>query len=777
VLPLGLLLLLFLVPTPSTQGRPAPVAAGVAYVAGKEVAILAAKELGKYLVQKQLESLFDGDTKGSERINELNRRLEVFETVLRQVDATQAAEIAKLRRSLSEKTTAEDVRRIVEQTLASLDEKVREIEGRLTDAEKRTLTLEKRVEAIEDLFGRITYFPPSPLVIRESGAEGKPVPHPQIKEWLNLLSQSEESRIRLLELRRDYEEHAQAVQKALAEDKQIVEATQVLHRKALEEVVRVLSLDEIRLLKPGSPKRLPAEEKLAGMMWLVAVTRPISEGPWKGRLGVPSALLGYQACEILEACALSGVKQEQVISLVQRGLAGNLPATPSYFPTLPAEKFAKSFQEPAKEWIHLSNQMRKSLRISQELDSRKRFLLKEFGPSHEKLLALAKEKQEQVNQWRTQATALEKVLSTAMQSYVQAIQKGERPTNSAMSNYRDQILLSLLAWRTLLEGVDPEWKDRVLVEATWDRLARTISLPTVLVLQGHRDGVTGVAFHPDGKRLLTSSFDKTVMLWDIDSGESLHTFKDSEAAIRCISFGAKGERFVTGLLDGTAEIWETQTGKKRITVNNHKTSILSIAMNPDGTQVVSGSDEESAILWETDDGKVRHRFSGRTYLGLGLGYKDTMRSVAFSPDGKLVLTGNSYHLGYLWDAETGKKSFELKGHSGTILSVGIRPDGKQLLTASEDGTLKMWNAKTGELEHTLEGHEGPIFSAAYSPDNRTILSGGDDGMVYLWDAETGKQLRRFECHKERILSVGFHPKGRCFATGSTDGTAKLWELD
>ena len=125
-----------------------------------------------------LDSLWDKAVGPDERVAELDKRLLAYETMLRQVDATQAAEIAKLRRSLDTKTTAEDVPQIVNETLGKLRERVKEIEGRLTEAEKRTFTLEKRVAAIEDLFGRITYFPPTPLVMRD-GDGGAPAAHPR----------------------------------------------------------------------------------------------------------------------------------------------------------------------------------------------------------------------------------------------------------------------------------------------------------------------------------------------------------------------------------------------------------------------------------------------------------------------------------------------------------------------------------------------------------------------------------------------------------------------
>ncbi|MFQ3649519.1 MAG: hypothetical protein SNJ75_04245 [Gemmataceae bacterium] len=772
LLPAGLLGTLLLMPPVAVQSNPALVAVAPA---AKRVALWAAREVGRILIGHSLEKLFGSEVKAPERITELQRRLEMYESMLLQVDAKQANEIAKLRRSLNEKTTAEDVRRIVEATLASLDEKLRDLEGRLGEADQRMLTLEKRVQAIEDLFGRISYFPPTPLLVRASDPDGKPQPHPHIKEWISLLCQSEESRIRLLQLRRDFEDRAEVVQNALAEDKKIVAATQALHRKALEEMANALNAEEIRLLKPGTPKRLPAEEKIAGLMWLIAVTRPIPEGPYQGRIGVPPALFGSQACEIVEACDLSGVKPEQLVTLLRRGLTGTLSASTRYFADKPATALAEPFQKTGSDWLGLGNQLQKALRRTREIDERGQRLLKEFGQQHEKMQELNKEKQQQISKWRDLAKQLDVLLNEALQVYLQAIRKGERPTNSAMRTYRDEVLLPMLAWQKLLETADSEWKDRVLVETTWDRLLTSIPLPYVGVLRGHTEGVTGLVFHPQGQLLLSSSFDKSVVLWDLASGTKLKTFAQGESEVRAIAFDRTGERFVSGALDGTTEVWSTDTGKRLFMTRKHKKSILSIAFHPTQDTLLSGSDEEPAYLYDLD-GKLLHTFSGRSTLGYLAGYKDQMRSVAISPEGKYLLTGNGYQRIYLWDAQTGKKLLELNSHDDTILAVAFRPDGRQFLTASADGTVKIWSITDGKLLHTLEGHEGAVYSAVFSPDGRRILSGGNDGTVRLWEAESGKPLQTFKGHTDRILSVAFHPLGKRFASAGLDKTIRIWEL-
>ena len=135
----------------------------------------------------------------------------------------------------------------------------------------------------------------------------------------------------------------------------------------------------------------------------------------------------------------------------------------------------------------------------------------------------------------------------------------------------------------------------------------------------------------------------------------------------------------------------------------------------------------------------------------------------------------------LWDAVTGALQQTLEGHSDSVRSVAFSPDGTQVVSGSDDKTVRLWNAATGALQQTLEGHTHSVTSVAFSPDGTQVVSGSWDQTVRLWDAATRALQQTLEGHSGAVTSVAFSPDGKhipiLHVSGEwlVEGTAKyLW---
>jgi hypothetical protein len=210
----------------------------------------------------------------------------------------------------------------------------------------------------------------------------------------------------------------------------------------------------------------------------------------------------------------------------------------------------------------------------------------------------------------------------------------------------------------------------------------------------------------------------------------------------------------------------------------HTDLVTSVAFSPDGKRIVSGSADRTVHLWDATTGKP---------IGQPLtGHTDVVISVAFSPDGKQIVSGSADRTVHLWDATTGKPIGQpFTGHTSVVNSVAFSPDGKQIVSGSADETVRLWDATTGKpIGQPFTGHTSVVYSVAFSPVSeaspkeigKRIVSGSADRTVRLWDATTGKPIGLpLTGHTDTVSSVAFSSDGLKIVSGSFDKTVRLWD--
>jgi WD40 repeat protein len=243
-------------------------------------------------------------------------------------------------------------------------------------------------------------------------------------------------------------------------------------------------------------------------------------------------------------------------------------------------------------------------------------------------------------------------------------------------------------------------------------------------------------------------------------------FTDTFGGILCVAWSREGGLLAAGTVTGEIRLWSA-SGLPLQTIQGHTDWVYSVAFSPDGKTLVSGGDDQVVCLWEVSSGKCLNMFHGHTR---------GVYSVAFSPDGKILASGGNDQAVRLWDVSSGKLLHTLQGSANAVWSVVFSPDGKILASGSDDRTVCLWEVSSGKLLQTLSGHRHWVRSVAFSPDGRTLASGSFDQTIRLWEVSSGTLLHTLRDHASTVWSVAFNPDGKILASGSDDKTVRLWEI-
>ncbi|HTV49782.1 MAG TPA: protein kinase [Steroidobacteraceae bacterium] len=197
----------------------------------------------------------------------------------------------------------------------------------------------------------------------------------------------------------------------------------------------------------------------------------------------------------------------------------------------------------------------------------------------------------------------------------------------------------------------------------------------------------------------------------------------------------------------------------------HSDRLWGVAYSHDGRRIVTGSYDHTARVWDAATGRPELVLRGHTA---------PVVTAAFSPDDRRILTGSSDHSARIWDARTAESLMVLAGHGGTVAAAAFSNDGRRIVTASNDHTARVWDAATGRQLLRLP-HDDRVYGVAFSPDSTRIVTGSQDAIAYVWEARSGRLLLKLPGHADAIMGVRFSADGRRIVTASRDRTARIWD--
>jgi WD40 repeat protein len=313
------------------------------------------------------------------------------------------------------------------------------------------------------------------------------------------------------------------------------------------------------------------------------------------------------------------------------------------------------------------------------------------------------------------------------------------------------------------ENADPR-AGVALIDPSSGRTVREVSAPgQVLALQ----------FSPDGQTLLLGGGGGARHV-RVSDGSAVGAPLDHPTVVLVALIAPDGKTLFTGGEDGTGRFWDAATGKLLAEVKVDG-MILSASFSPDGKRVVTGSGHpfgvgsgrSAARLWNAATGKL---------IGEAMVHPGAVVATAVSPDGTLILTGDTEGTARVWTANTGRPVGESLAHEKPLQSVAFHPSGRTYLTAGDDGTVRQWRTVDRAPVGEPMRHAAAVTVAAYSPDGRYVLSGSDDRTARVWDADTGALIGAPLPHLDPVFRLSADNKGALLATGTADGTLRVWAL-